>query len=267
MTMPWPDRPAPTADEVAARVATERHGPVLLVRITRPEKRNAIDAATTRGLDEALDLLDDDPALRCGVLAGSGGVFCAGTDVSVGPGAPTPRGGNYGVVARRRTTPLIAAVEGIAYGGGFEVALACDLVVASSTARFALPEVGLGLVANCGALFRTPRAVPPAVAKRLLLTGDPMDATRAHELGLVTDLVEPGAAEASALGIAERIASRSPAAVAATLAAVDSAVLEADARGWSDTDRAVAAVVASPDRAEGLAAFAEKRPPVWPSAG
>ncbi|MCD2186968.1 enoyl-CoA hydratase-related protein [Actinomycetospora soli] len=266
MTYPWPDQPEPTAEEVATRVRTEQHGTVLLIRMTRPEKHNAIDAAMTRGLDAALDRLDDDPGLRCGVLAGGERAFCAGTDVAVGPGEPTPRGGNYGVVARRRRTPLIAAVEGIAFGGGFEIALACDLVVASRTARFALPEVGLGLVANCGALFRTPRALTPAVAKRLLLTGDPIDAARAHELGLVTDLTEPGGAEATALAVAQRIAERSPAAVTATLAAVDSAVLEADARGWADTDAAVASIIDGPERAEGLAAFAEKRAPRWPEA-
>jgi enoyl-CoA hydratase len=263
VTYPWPDRPEPTAEEVAARVRTERDGHVLVIRMTRPEKHNAIDAAMTRGLDAALDRLDDDPGLRCGVLLGGDRAFCAGTDVAVGPGAPTPRGGNYGVVARRRRTPLLAAVEGIAYGGGFELALACDLVVASRAARFGLPEVGLGLVANCGALFRTPRALTPAAAKRLLLTGDPIDAARAHELGLVTDLTEPGGAEDGALAVARRIAERSPAAVAATLAAVDSAVLEADARGWADTDAAVAAIVGGPERAEGLRAFAEKRPPRW----
>ena len=261
MTMPWPDHAEPTAEEVAARVRTEQHGPVLLVRITRPEKHQAIDPATTVGLDAALNRLDDSDDLRCGVLTGGDRAFCAGTDVTVGPGAPTPRGGNYGVVARRRTTPLIAAVEGIAYGGGFEIALACDLVVASRKARFALPEVGLGLVANCGALFRTPRALTPAVAKRMLLTGEPLTAGRAHELGLVTDLVEPGTAVDAALALAATIASRSPVAVRATLAAVDSAALEADARGWADTDRAVGAIAGSADRAEGLAAFVEKRPP------
>ena len=102
MTYPWPDQPAPTAEEVAARVRTEQDGTVLLIRMTRPEKHNAIDAAMTRGLDAALDRLDDDPGLRCGVLLGGDRAFCAGTDVAVGPGAPTLRGGNYGVVARRR---------------------------------------------------------------------------------------------------------------------------------------------------------------------
>lgn len=264
MTSLWPETPPPSAEEVAARVRTERRGHVLLVRMTRGDKRNAVDAAMTIALDRALDTLDDDPELRCGVLSGGPEVFCAGTDIAVGPGAPTPRGGNYGVVARRRTTPLVGAVEGIAFGGGFEIALACDVLVAGRTARFGLPEVGLGLVANCGALFRGPRALPPMVARQMLLTGDPLEAERAHALGLVGDLVEPGQAEEHALALAERIAARSPVAVTATLAALDAALQDADAQGWADTEAAVARVLAGEDRVEGVSAFFEKRPPVFP---
>ena len=130
--------------------------------------------------------------------------FSAGTDLAVGAGPPTPRGGGYGVVRRDRATPLIAAVEGLAYGGGFEIVLACDLVVAARTARFALPETARGLVANCGALFRAPRALPLNIAREMLLTGDPLDAERAWSLGLVNRLVEPGTAEQAALELAER---------------------------------------------------------------
>jgi enoyl-CoA hydratase len=260
----WPEPPPPSDAEVAARLAVERRGHVLLLRMRRTDKRNAIDRPMTAALDAALDLLDDDPDLRCGVLTGGPDVFCAGTDVAVGPGAPTPRGGNYGVVARRRTTPLVAAVEGIAFGGGFEIVLACDAVVASRSARFGLPEVALGLVPNCGALFRGPRALPPVVARQMLLTGDPIDAGRAHELGLVGELVEPGGAQERGLEIAERVAQRSPVAVRATLVALGHIERDADATGWAATDDAVAAVSASEDRAEGVAAFFAKREPVWP---
>jgi enoyl-CoA hydratase len=260
----WPAPPEPSDEEVAARLHVERRGPVLLLRMQRTDKHNAFDVAMTRALDAALDTLDDDPDLRCGVLAGGPRAFSAGTDITVGPGAPTARGGNYGAVGRRRTTPLVAAVEGIAYGGGFELVLACDVVVASRAARFALPEVGLGLVANCGALFRGPRALPPAVARQMLLTGDPLDAPRCHQLGLVTELVDAGDAEERALALAARIAGRSPVAVAATLRALDDALVEADARGWAATDDAVARVAASGDRRAGVAAFLARREPDFP---
>jgi len=187
------------------RVTTERRGRVLVVRMDRPAKRNAVDAAMTAALDAALNELEDDPDLWCGVLTGGPEMFCAGTDLAQGPGSPTERGGNYGVVRRTRGTPLVAAVEGIAYGGGFEIVLACDLVVAGRSARFGLPEVTRGVIANCGALFRAPRPLPLTVAKQLLLTGQPLPASRAYELGLVTELVDDGGAEAAAVTVAEQI--------------------------------------------------------------
>jgi enoyl-CoA hydratase len=245
------------------RVLTERHGRVLLIRMNRPEKRNAVDAPMTAGLDAALNLLEDDPELWCGVLAGGPPAFCAGTDLAAGPGDPTPRGGNYGVVRRTRTTPLVAAVEGVAYGGGFEIVLACDLVVAGHSARFGLPEVARGVIANCGALFRTPRPLPLTVAKQMLLTGQPITAARAEALGLVSELVEDGGAEAAALALAEVICGTGPVAVRETLRAVDELAGLADERGWEVTRRASDVVLASADRAEGVAAFLEKRPPVW----
>ncbi len=245
------------------KVITERHGRVLLVRMERPAKRNALDAAMTAGLDAALDELDDDPGLWAGVLAGTPVAFSAGTDLVAGAGAPTARGGNYGVVRRDRATPLIAAVEGLAYGGGFELVLACDLVVAARTARFALPETARGLVANCGALFRGPRALPPNIAREMLLTGDPLDAERAWSLGLVNRLVDAGGAEASALELAQRVCEHAPVAQQASLRAVGEVLAELDERGWAATARAQEVVDASADAAEGLAAFREKREPRW----
>ena len=257
--------PAERADP-PSRVLTERHGHVLLIRMQRPEKRNAVDPAMTAGLDAALNELDDDPGLWCGVLAGDAVAFCAGTDLASGAGPPTDRGGNYGVVRRDRATPLIAAVEGIAYGGGFEIVLACDMVVAGREARFGLPEVARGLVANCGALFRTPRPLPLNVAKQMLVTGAPLGAERAHALGLVNELTEPGGALDAALALAEQVCANSPTAVAASLRALEDVVGEPDARGWAATDRASAAIADSADRAEGIAAFLEKRPPRWQGA-
>jgi enoyl-CoA hydratase/carnithine racemase len=245
------------------RVTTERRGRVLVVRMDRPAKRNAVDAAMTAALDAALNELEDDPDLWCGVLTGGPEMFCAGTDLAQGPGSPTERGGNYGVVRRTRGTPLVAAVEGIAYGGGFEIVLACDLVVAGRSARFGLPEVTRGVIANCGALFRAPRPLPLTVAKQLLLTGQPLPASRAYELGLVTELVDDGGAEAAAVTVAEQICANAPVAVAETLKAVDAVAGLADEQGWAATAAAVAAVHVSADREEGVAAFLEKREPRW----
>lgn len=250
-------------DAIAGPVETERRGHVLIVRMRRPDKRNAVDAAMTAALDEALNTLDDDPDLWCGVLAGDAQAFSAGTDLATGAGGPTPRGGNYGVVRRDRRTPLIAAVEGVAYGGGFEIVLACDLVVAGRDARFALPEVARGLVANCGALFRAPRPLPLNVAKELLITGRPIGAERAHALGLVNELVGAGEAEHAAVVLAEQVCRNSPLAVSVSLRALERVVAEPDDRGWAATEVASAAIEGSADRAEGIAAFLEKRPPHW----
>jgi enoyl-CoA hydratase len=254
---------AASAGKSTSAVTTERHGRVLLVRMERPAKRNALDAAMTAGLDAALNELDDDPDLWAGVLAGTAVAFSAGTDLVAGAGGPTARGGNYGVVRRDRATPLIAAVEGLAYGGGFELVLACDLVVAARPARFALPETARGLVANCGALFRAPRALPPNVAREMLLTGDPLDAERAWSLGLVNRLVEAGEAEPAALELAQRVCEHAPVAQQASLRAVGEVVAEQDERGWAATARAQDVIDASADAAEGLAAFRERREPRW----
>jgi enoyl-CoA hydratase/carnithine racemase len=245
-------------------VTTERRGTILLVTIDRPARRNAIDPDTTAALDAALNELDDDPGLAAGVLAGTEVAFSAGTDLVDGPGKPTARGGNYGVVRRRRRTPLIAAVEGVAYGGGFEIVLACDLVVASRAARFALPETARGLVANCGALFRAPRALPRNVALEMLLTGEPLGAERAWSLGLVNRLVDPGSAVSAAIELAGTVAAHSPVAQAATLAAVAEIESLLDEPGWAATERASDLAKASDDAAEGVAAFREKRAPRWP---
>lgn len=244
-------------------ISTERHGRVLLIRMDRPHKRNAVDAEMTAGLSTALDELDDDAGLWAGVLAGTPVAFSAGTDLAAGAGEPTVRGGNYGIASRRRATPLVAAVEGLAFGGGFEIVLACDLVVASRTATFGLPEVSRGLVANCGALFRAPRALPLNVAKQMLLTGRPLEAARLHALGLVNELVEPGEAEAAALALAGQVVENAPVAVSASLRALEDLVCDVDEAGWGLTTVAQENVVASRDSAEGVAAFLEKRAPSW----
>src|SRR4051794_41430905 len=167
------------------RVVVEQRDRVLVVRLDREDKRNAVDSAMTGELSAALDRLEDDDDLWVGVLTGGPGVFSAGTDLIAGAGEPTPRGGPYGVARRTRSKPLIAAVEGLALGGGMEIVLACDLVVAGRGAQFGLPEVARGLVATCGALFRGPRALPLNVARELLLTGDRLPPRRPPPRGAV----------------------------------------------------------------------------------
>ena len=243
-------------------VVTEVHDRVLVVRIERGEKRNAIDAATTHGIDAALNRLEDDDELWVGVLSGTSAVFSAGTDLRSGGGS-TERGGEYGVIRRRRTKPLIAAVEGVAFGGGFEIVLACDLIVASEAARFALPEATRGVVATSGALFRAMRALPVHVATELLITGAELDATRAHHLGLVNRLCEPGRAVAAALALAGEVCRCSPHSVRTTLDALADQFEADDERGWVATAQAVEAIRGSEDAREGVAAFLERRPPVW----
>jgi enoyl-CoA hydratase len=244
-------------------VQTERRGRVLLIRMQREEKRNAVNADMATALDAALNTLDDDPGLWAGVLTGTTAVFSAGTDLKEGRGAPTPRGGEYGVVRRRRQKPLIAAVEGLALGGGFEIALACDLIVAARDARLGLPEVTRGVIANCGALFRAARALPLNIAREMLITGEPMSAERAHHFGLVNQLTEPGAALAQAMELAERISRNAPVSVRETLRALDRLVAAEDAAAWQISEEATAIVAASADKAEGVQAFLEKRPPRW----
>jgi enoyl-CoA hydratase len=244
-------------------VVEEQRGRVLLVRIEREEKRNAIDVATALGISAALDRLDDDPDLWAGVLTGTTTVFSAGTDLKDGAGAVTERGGEYGVIRRRRAKPLIAAVEGPAFGGGFEIVLACDLVVASSSARFALPESRRGVVATSGALFRAVRALPRNVAMEMLIAGAVLDADRMHQLGVVNRLAESGGAVEAAMALAEEVCASSPVSVRETLAAMAGQLDEDDARGWAATAHALEAILASEDMQEGVTAFFERRPPQW----
>lgn len=246
-----------------ARTIIEVQGHVLVITMTRTEKRNAIDGEMTLALDAALNRLDDDPELRVGVITGGPDMFCAGTDMAATSGPPTERGGVYGVVGRTRAKPLIAAVEGVAFGGGFEVVMACDLVVAATTARFGLPEVKRGLVATSGALFRASRVLPLNVAKELLMTGDELSPGDAHRLGLVNHLAEPGAALAGAMVVAETIAANAPIAVQQSLRVVDTLTSTNDDDGWAITRAARKIIGESEDAKEGVAAFFEKRLPKW----
>jgi len=244
-------------------VSTEVRGRVLLVRLDRDAKLNAMDHAMTLGLDAAMDQLEDDETLWVGVLTGNGRAFCAGSDLADPDRNSTERGGPYGLIRRARRKPLIAAVDGLAFGGGFEMVLACDMVVASHRARFALPEVKRGLLALYGGVFRGARALPLNLAREMVLTGEPITAERAHALGLVNRLVEDGAALAEALALAEAICANSPVAVRESLGIVNQANEAADALAWQLSAEAAVRVRASDDSREGIAAFLEKRAPLW----
>ena len=238
-------------------------GRVLVATISREAKRNALNPDITAPLDAAMNRLEDDPELWCGILTGGKNVFSAGADLSIGPGPPTERGGLVGLITRHRTKPLIAAVEGLALGGGVELVLCCDLVVASRTAYFGLPEVKRGLMPDFGGAFRISRALPLNVAREMLLTGENLPAERAERLGFVNLLTEPGEALEGAMTLAERICNNAPLAVREAMGIVNHGVLDHDEDAWARSDAAHARLVATEDVKEGLSAFFEKRTPQW----
>ncbi|HUE58999.1 MAG TPA: crotonase/enoyl-CoA hydratase family protein [Acidimicrobiales bacterium] len=245
---------------------TEGH--VAIITINRPEARNAVNAEVARGIEDAIDRLEGDDSLWLGILTGVPPVFSAGADlkeINAGRAGElqTPRGGFAGITRRERNKPIIAAVDGPALAGGTEITLACDLIVASKTARFGIPEVKRSLVAAGGGLFRLPRKLPFNVAMELTLTGDPIDAERAHQFGLVNVLCEPGQALDKAKELAGRIEANAPVAVRESRKVVYSAMTEDEETGWSLSAKAMAIAMGSEDMKEGLTAFIEKRPPNW----
>lgn len=249
-------------------VEFKARGHVAIITINRPDARNAINGAVALGVEAALDRLEADPWLWVGVLTSTPPVFCAGADlkeISAGrrDQLRTPRGGFAGIVARERTKPLVAAVEGPALAGGTEICLACDLIVASATATFSIPEVKRGLVAAAGGLFRLPRRLPHNVAMQMALTGEPIDAVRAGKFGMVNEVAAPGKALEIALRIAEGIAANAPTAVRASRRVIKAAADADDAIGWRLSEEAMAEAMSSADMREGVAAFVEKRRPNW----
>lgn len=244
-------------------VETSVHGRVLVVKMARPEKRNALNEAITLGIDAAMNELDDNPELWCGILTGGDKVFSAGADLSSGPGEPTPRGGIVGLTHRKRSKPLIAAVDGMALGGGLELVLCCDLVVASTSATFGLPEVKRGLMPDFGGAFRIPRYLPTNVAREMLLTGENLSAERAERLGFVNVLTEPGQALAGAMQLAEKICANAPLAVREALGVFDAAVNGDESEIWARSHAAHERLMATEDVSEGVTSFFERRPPKW----
>ena len=243
-------------------------GPFAIVKINRPEARNAVNGAVAQGIEEAIDRIEEDDSIWVGILTGEPPVFCAGADlkeINAGNAGAlaTARGGFGGIVQRERTKPIIAAVDGPALAGGTEIVISCDLVVASTTATFGVPEVKRSLVAAAGGLFRLGRKIPLNIAMELALTGDPIDATRAHHFGLVNRLVEPGEALAAAIELAEKVCANAPVAVRESRKIVLEATNADDEVGWKMSMEGMAKAMRSEDFSEGLTAFIEKRPPQW----
>ena len=243
-------------------------GRVAVVTLDRPEARNAVNGDVALGLEAAVDRIEDDPAIWIGVLTGDGPAFCAGADLGViasggSRAIDTERGGFAGFTRRARTKPMIAAVDGPALAGGCELVLACDLVVASTAAQFGLPEVKRSLVAIAGGAFRLPRAIPPNIATELILTGNRLDAARAHQLGLVNRLVEPGEALTAALALAAEIVENAPVAVRESLRVITESRSRAEEDDWAASHQALRTVVRTADFKEGPRAFMEKRAPRW----
>jgi enoyl-CoA hydratase len=251
---------------VPDEVLVERRGAVQVITINRPDARNALDRAVAEGVAAAVDELDASDELRAGVLTGAGGTFSSGMDLKAFLRGETPAIEGRGLCGITRTPPrkpLIGAVEGWALAGGFELLLACDLVVAGRTARFGVPEVKRSLVAAGGAALLLPQRVPYAVALEMLLTGEPVDAERAHAVGLVNRVVDEGGALDAAVELAGLIAANGPLAVAATKQiAASTGDWPAD-EAWARQDELTRPVFASEDAREGSTAFAERRAPVW----
>jgi enoyl-CoA hydratase len=247
-------------------VRVEEHGPVLTITIDRPEVRNAINTDTAKAIAAAVETLDQRDDLVCGVLAGSGPAFCTGMDLKAflaGERPSVPGRGFAGIVERPPLKPLIAAVEGYAVAGGFEIVLACDLVVAANDAKFGLPEVKRGLVAAGGGLLRLGSRIPYNQAVEWVLTGDLIDADQAHRWGLVNRLVPPGAAFQQALELAQRIAQNGPLAVAASKRILSEAPSWRPEEAFARQQEIYEPVRSSVDAREGALAFKEKRPPRW----
>jgi enoyl-CoA hydratase/carnithine racemase len=252
--------------DATADVVTAVDGSVFIVTINRPARRNAVNRSVANGIAAGMAQLDERDDLAVGIITGAGGTFCAGLDLKAfvrGESASVPGRGFAGLVEAPPRKPLIAAVEGWALGGGFEIALACDLVVAGRGARFGLPEVRRGVAARGGAAIRLPRRLPYAMAMELLLTGEPIDAGEGHRLGLLNRVVADGDALSCAVELARTIARNAPLAVAASKrVAIDSADWPA-AVAFVEQRKHLDPVFASDDAREGATAFAERRHAVW----
>lgn len=241
---------------------------VAVITIDRPDARNAVNGEVATGIEEALDKIEPDDSIWLSILTGTPPVFCAGADLKeINAGRArelqTKRGGFAGLVRRERKKPVIAAIDGPALAGGTEIALSCDLIVASTTATFGIPEVKRGIVAGGGGLFRLGRRIPFNVAMEWALTGAAYPAERATELGLVNRLCGPGEALGEARKLAGEIAANGPLAVQLSRQVMLDTTYKREDEGWSGSKAAVGEVFKSNDLKEGIQAFIEKRPPQW----
>ena len=250
------------ADEVLVSV----DGGVGVITINRPQAKNAVNAAVARGIADAIDDLDARKDVSVLVLTGAGGTFSAGMDLKAFLAGELPMiegRGFGGITEAPPKKPIIAAVEGYALAGGFELVLSCDLIVASEEAKFGLPEPKRGLVAAAGGVMRLPRRIPYHIAMEIALTGDFYPATRLHELGLVNRITPAGKALEEATELAEKIAANAPLALAATKKIMVESIDWSLDEMFAKQDEITGPVFTSKDAMEGAAAFAEKRAPVW----
>lgn len=246
-------------------VLTEVRDGVLIVTMNRPEAKNAMNKAQAEGISAAMDRLEADDDLRVAVLTGAGGTFCSGMDLKgfLRGERPSIEGRGFGGLTEwTPKKPVIAAVDGFALAGGMELALSCDLIVASSASKFGIPEAKRGLAAAAGGLIKLPRQIPPRIAMELALTGDFIDAARAYELGFVNRVVD-GASLPAALELAARVAENGPLALIASKAIVRDSHSWSDEEMWQKQAAYIAPVFVSADAREGSLAFAEKRKPNW----
>lgn len=253
-----------------ALIESERDGATMLLTLNRPDARNAVSPEVSQTMVGLLDEAEADEGIRAVVVTGAGDVFCAGADLKVvaqgrALDIANVKGGFAGIVTRDFPKPLIAAVNGPALAGGFEIVLACDLTVAADTARFGIPEAKRGLMAAAGGLIRLPKRVSLAIALELAMTGDPIDAERAYQLGLVNRVVPRGEVVDAALALAARIGENSPVAVRNSRRVVRESADLPEADGWKLSNDLSVEVFSSGDSIEGATAFAEKRAPVWKS--
>jgi enoyl-CoA hydratase len=252
--------------EQAPRVLTERRGHILIVTLNRPEVKNACDSDLAFAINAAMDTLDDDHDLFIGIVTGAGGDFSAGADLKAaarGDSSERPPRGGFGVFKRPPRKPLIAAVEGVAVGGGLELCLSCDLVIAARNARMGLPEVKHNVIAMGGGLFRLPRRIPYHIAMELALSGSLKDAEFFAKWGLVNQVVEPGHALQAAVEMAERLLANGPTALAATKEIISQGGNWTEDEAWANQVPIAKVAIDSQDRQEGLKAFVEKRKAVW----